>query len=62
MESCTYAAYPVILVIILWFLDHVPSDNIGISVFVLLICDEVDLLEQFLLVIFEFSHHLDCPA
>ncbi len=45
--------------VVLGLLDHVSPDDLGIAVLILLEGDKVDLFEQLLLVILEFSHHLD---
>lgn len=54
----THAAKSVVLVVVLWVLDHVPpSDELVAVVAVLLVCEEVCLAQELLLVMLEFSHH-----
>ena len=56
----THSAYPVVGMVLLWLLDHIPPRNIVISVLVvLLVIDKVVLAEQSLLMIFEFANHRD---
>jgi hypothetical protein len=43
--------------VVLWPLDHVPPYYLGISDVPRCLPVEIDLFEQLLLVIFEFSHH-----
>lgn len=46
--------------IVLWLLDHVPSDDGFVAmIIILLVGDEVGLSQELLLVIFEFSDHCD---
>lgn len=75
----TYSTKSVVLVVVLWLLDHVSPDDVVIAVAIVLdakvrtlcclvvkgdriahlfVCDEVCLLEQFLLVMLEFSDHV----
>jgi len=57
-EERTHAAESVVLVVVLWVLDHVPpSDELVAVVAVLLVCEEVGLAQKLLLVMLEFSHH-----
>ena len=54
----TYTTQAIILVIIFWLLDHIPSnDGLVAMVIVLLVGDEVGLSQELLLVILEFSDH-----
>lgn len=58
MTRETHAAESVVLVVVLWVLDHVPpSDELVAVVAVLLVCEEVGLAQELLLVMLEFSHH-----
>lgn len=54
----TYAAEAVVLVVVFGVLDHVaPADELVAVVAVLLVCEEVCLAQELLLVMLEFSHH-----
>lgn len=53
-----YTAESVVLVVVFWVLDHVPpSDELVAVAAVLLVCEEVCLAQELLLVMLEFSHH-----
>lgn len=55
----TYSANAIDLVIILWLLDHIPTDDFLVSVaIILLVCDKIGLPQKFLLMILEFAHHI----
>jgi hypothetical protein len=59
VEGETNAAYAIDLVIVLWLLDVVPADDGVIAVVVVrLVGGEVDLSEELLLVMLEFSDHV----
>lgn len=61
-EGNTYTTETVVLVIILWLLDHVPShDGLVAMTIVGFVCDKVCLSEELLLVVLEFSDH-DCGS
>lgn len=54
----THAAYPVVFVVVLWLLDHVPPyDRLVAMIIVGLVGREVDLSQKLLLVMLEFSNH-----
>lgn len=58
-EVRSYSANSVVSVVVLGLLDHVTTNNFLVAmVVVLLPGDEVDLLEELLLVMLEFSDHL----
>ena len=60
---CTHTTQTVVAVIVFGLLDAIPADDGLVSVAaVLLVVLEVDLLEQLLLVILEFSDHLDVSS
>lgn len=53
-----YTAESVVLVVVFGVLDHVPpADELVAVVAVLLVCEEVCLAQELLLVMLEFSHH-----
>ena len=58
MGRRAYAAYSVVFVVVFGFLYHVPPRYLMVTVVLVLFPgDEVDLLEQFLLVMLEFPDH-----